>query len=288
MFDKYNEFKNELKKDKSKATIRSYDGAITDFLEYFSIEISEDIDNLSRSEVSEYRSQLEGKNSTINTKMRAINVFLNWLVNSGYTKNNPAHSIKYLKEPKKVSILLTEQEISDMIEAGFNIQEKFMMALMVTTGMRTIELVNAKVSDVVGNRILVHGKGDKERMLPILPWVKVLMDEHLVNLAKKEEEYLFPSRRGGGQLTTTAIYYRIKRIAEDAGIDPERLKKITPHKTRHYFATQLLNSGADAVLVQNAMGHSDVKITMGYAQILNDTMTNMIDNGFGDLGKKKE
>lgn len=280
MFDKYNEYMNTMMQDKSKNTIRSYQDSIEPFLEHFKVEKISDIEAITKSQLVDYRSSINGQNSTKNARMRAIKAFMKWLENFGYIESNNMNGIKPLKEPKKVPFVFTEDEIERMVDAGFNLQEKFMILLMVTTGIRVNELVEIKLSDVNGNKILIHGKGNKERIVFIQSSIMDVLDEHVRNLNKKEEEYLFPSRRGGGKITTRAIGYRIKRIAEDAGISPERLEKVTPHKTRHYFATFLINKGVSLSYVQKAMGHEDPKTTERYAHVMDDTIEEIIESSF--------
>ena len=285
MFNKYTEYINSLKVEgKSEHTIKSYSAGIEPFLSHFKIETIEDIVGISKSEVLEYRNSIEGKPSTVNARMRPLKAFLNWMIDMDYIEVNPVSRIKGLKESKKMPLILSDEEVIAMLNACDNTQEKLMIAVMITTGMRVNELVTAKVSDIRDNRILIHGKGDKERMMALQGWVVDLLNEHL---SKSNDEYLFPSRKGGGQVTTNAIRYRIRRIAENAGIEEERIIKITPHSTRRYFATALLNNGTDITVVQSVMGHSSINTTMRYAKVLSGTMDNALESKFGDFNNGK-
>lgn len=285
MFNKYTEYINNLKAEgKSEHTIASYSAGIEPFLNHFRINTVEDIVNISKSEIVEYRNSINGKPSTVNARMRPVKAFLNWMVDMDYIETNPVSRIKSLKESKRVPLILTDEEVIAMLNACDNTQEKLMVAMMITTGMRVNELVLAKVSDVRENRILVHGKGDKERWVALQSWVVDLLNAHL---SENKDEYLFPSRRGGDQVTTNAIRYRIKRIAKNAGVEEERLSKITPHSTRRYFATAVLNNGTDIAVVQQLMGHASINTTLRYAQVLHSTMDNALESKFGNFNNGK-
>ena len=273
MFNKFSEYLSLLEQDKSQNTIRSYKNGIEPFLEYFKITRCEDVESIEKRDIIEYRSTISGKASTINARMRTIMAFLNWLVDWEYIESNPMSRIKSLKEAKKVPLMLTNEECMAMIEGCSNIQEKLMMIVMFTTGARVGEVVEMKVSDISNGYILIHGKGNKERQIPLREDVLEMVEDYLEG---HNDEYLFPSRKGGGQVTTEAIRIRVKKIAMSAGIAEERAMKVTPHNTRHYFATSLVDGGNDITIIAKAMGHSSINTTLRYAHVRNLTMDNAI------------
>lgn len=278
----YQQFIKNVELTKSEHTARSYKSAIEPMIEYF----NEEIFNLKPSDILEYRHTLQGKASTINARMRPLKVFFNFLLKDGLVEYNPVSGITAIREPKKVKAILTNEEAEAMVDAGFNRQEKLMITVMFTTGIRVHELVNLKVSDIQGRHFLVHGKGNKERKARITSLVAELLVPHLADLEKTNEMYLFPSRRGGGQVSTEAIRQRIKRIAEDAGIEPEKIENITPHTFRRSFATSMLNNGKDIAVVKEALGHTNIETTLRYAQVQTNTIDSAVEDNFKDFGQR--
>jgi len=284
MFDKYNEYMSLMEKDKSEHTLRSYRTAIEPFLNHFNICSSDDIAGLSRADIVAYRNTISGKASTINARMRPLKAFIYWLIEWGYLvvsrDKKEELSPKALSEEKKVPLILTDKECDAMIKAcKKGSQTHLMMVIMFKTGARVAEITNMKVSHIENDgenvRILIHGKGNKER--------KTLLREDVVELLSKylethNDEYIFSSQKGGGKISTEAIRMRIKKIAGLAGIDANRVGNITPHSTRRYFATSLVDDGHSINVIQSAMGHADYQTTLRYAKVRNATVDNAISS----------
>ena len=133
--------------------------------------------------------------------------------------------------------------------------------------MRVSELVGLPVAAVRGNprMILVKGKGDKERMVPLSTPARAAVTDWLAHRDAQEEaarlkgkpasRQLFPGPGAEGHLTRQHFYLLIKDIALHGGVDPAR---VTPHTLRHAFATHLLAGGADLRVIQTLLGHADI------------------------------
>ena len=112
------------------------------------------------------------------------------------------------------------------------------------------------------------GKGSKERLIPVsdlaLDWIKRYLPVRDQQLLKKgkSSDYLFLNSRGG-QLTRQAVWQKIKKYCQQAGI----AKDVTPHTLRHSFATHLLEHGADLRVVQEILGHTDISTTQIYTNL---------------------
>lgn len=160
-----------------------------------------------------------------------------------------------------------------------------MMQLLYATGMRVTELVSLPVSAVKGdpNMILIKGKGNKERMVPlnriarklIMEWLPIRekINEFFKIKNKYDSKYLFISNSKNGYLTRHRFYKLVKEIALNAQIDP---KKVTPHTLRHAFATHLLNNGADLRTIQTILGHTDISTTEIYTHVLDERLKTLV------------
>ena len=160
-----------------------------------------------------------------------------------------------------------------------------LLELLYATGMRVSELVELPVAAVRGapRMILIRGKGDKERMVPLSPpaiaalaeWLILRdRDDDLARLAGKlQSKFLFPGPGVAGHLTRQHFYLLIKDIATAGGVSPA---KVTPHTLRHAFATHLLAGGADLRAIQMLLGHADVATTEIYTHVLDEHLKELV------------
>lgn len=169
---------------------------------------------------------------------------------------------------------LTERQVEDLLAAPdtgepLGIRDRCLLEVLYATGLRVSELVSLRVDAVSLRQGLVRviGKGGRERLVPLgeeaSHWVRRYLDEARPRLlGDRTGEALFVTHRGEG-LTRQAFWYRIKRYANEAGVDPS----ISPHTLRHSFATHLLNHGADLRAVQMLLGHADLSTTQIYTHV---------------------
>ena len=274
------EYLEYLKLDKSDCTIRSYVTSIIVFFDFMKIDDINDISSVEPADCRLWQNKLKENglaHSSINTRTRILKALYNWLVENEYVNKNPFIKIKELKTPKKEIDYLSEQEEISMIDACKKIQDKLMIAMMITLGLRRDEVSNIRVSDISEqHHITIFGKGQKERTLILQPEVYELLVKHL-ETRKHNSEYLFVSNYGD-KFGGTGIYKKIKTIARNAGILPDRVESIHPHLLRHTFATNLIECGTDIVVVQSALGHSSLNTTMIYAHVKNTTLDNAMLN----------
>ena len=278
MFKEYLEYFETLKIDKSKETYRSYNHILKCFVNNFNINNINDIKKLQDSDIQNYinilvtkkeNNNLEKINkskATANAHLRVIKAFLNWMVSKKYIENSPAESVYKFKEGKFIPSIFTKEERDNTILNTKNkIELQMMMAVLFYTGLRREEAVNVKISDIVNGVLLVHGKGNKERDLALTPFIQELINKCL-SQRKYKTEYLFASARGGHQITTTALYKRVKVACKLANIDSNKIDRLSPHSVRRSLACFLLIDGASSFVIKNVLGHSDIKTTERYVK----------------------
>jgi len=268
------EFMKLTLSDKSVHTARSYRKHLESFFSAFGVDTLDDIANIKVSDVRSYLEERkeEGlKDSSINAEIRVLKVFINWLVQNNYIENNIIEGLKFRKEPKNLATIVTKEERNSMITSCKSIKMKLMIALMFYAGLRREEIVNVKLEDFKDGRLTIHGKGRKERILAIHPYVLGLKDKYLKHRGNSYE-YLFGTQQGFGgvgagswhKLSVGAVRNAVKRSAELAGIEPERVDKISPHTLRRTFACDLARGGIGAFQIQKALGHHDITTTQRY------------------------
>ncbi len=153
-----------------------------------------------------------------------------------------------------------------------------LLEVLYATGLRVSELVAlpASAARQDARMLMVRGKGNKERLVPLNGAAKAAMTEYLqlceeAGLAKSK--WLFPSFGDSGHLTRQHFARELKSLAGAAGL---RLDLISPHVLRHAFASHLLQNGADLRAVQTLLGHADISTTQIYTHVLEDRLKSLV------------
>ena len=271
----------------SKSSVKSYKKGIRRLMEYCA---KQGITTPSRDFIIQYREYLQGKYApaTANLYLTAAKLFFSFLQVEGFITVNPAERVKGLKIRAGHKKDALTADATKKILATFDSstlqgkRDKAIFALMVTAGLRTIEVARANVGDIIeqGGKyfLLVQGKGHKEKdaMVKISDGVYNLIQDYLL-LRADEKENLFGSvskRNYSGRLTTTSISRIVKGAMKAAGYDSKRL---TAHSLRHTAATTALQKGASLRDVQQVLRHTSITVTQVYLHELDRLNNNAED-----------
>lgn len=228
--------------------------------------------------------------STRARRLSAIKQLYRFAFEESWRTDNPALKIAGPGRDKRLPKTLSHAEVDALLAAARAtpkdpLRMTCLMELLYATGMRVTELVSLPVSATRGDprMLLVRGKGDKERMVPLSPPARSALATWLVHRDKGEDaafkngtprsKYLFPSRGKVGHLTRQSFFNHIKTLARQGGV-PEA--KVTPHTLRHAFATHLLAGGADLRSIQTLLGHADVATTEIYTHVLDERLRELV------------
>lgn len=201
---------------------------------------------------------------------------------------------EYLPTPKvakTLPLVLSQDEVWDILAAIPNYKHRVIIMFMYSTGTRVSECVNVKVTDIDSKRMQVNireGKGEKQRYVPLSPLLlKTLRKYHK---SYKPKHYLFEGAIGKGtHLSVSAV----REICRKARYNtPHINKRYTPHTFRHCFATHLLEQGTNLLVIQRLLGHSDLTNTLKYLHVQQlgiEQVVNPLDNlkNMEDLCKNK-
>lgn len=285
MIEQYEEYMQALAMDKSKHTIDSYRKAIVDYLSYFKIDDVSMLEKISPKEIREYMQHLHSsgmKASSVNTRIRPVKAFYNFLIDNDFIKSSPVNKVKALKTEKKLPKFLTQDEVEMMITATTTIKERAILLVLVSTGIRRAELSGLMLDDINGDVMMVRGKGNKERKLFLAPSVAEIIQKYKDWRLQKFGDSipnLFVTKFGTAY-SGEAIRSNIHSIATRAGIDPERVEQISPHVLRHTYATNMISRGVDVSVVQRGLGHSSITTTTIYAHVLDETLRSAMVSSF--------
>jgi integrase/recombinase XerD len=225
----------------------------------------------------------ENRNARTQSRvLSGIRAFFKFLLIDGEIKENPSTLLDSPKIGLKLPVVLSVAEIDRIVEViDLSRQEGHRNKAIVETlygcGLRVSELVNLRLTDIHHSEgfIIVTGKGDKQRLVPISNKALKEIDLYKVDRSRlpviHDGNIVFLNRRGR-KLTRAMIFTIIRDLAGKAGI----MKKIGPHTFRHSFATHMIEAGADLRAVQEMLGHESIMTTEIYTHIdrsfLRDTL----------------
>ncbi len=206
----------------------------------------------------------------------SLKSFFRYLVLEGVLNENQAALVASQKLWRRVPKVLSPPEVDRLLTAPLVGEplwrrDRAILELLYATGARVSEVSNLRLRDVhlTERFCLCHGKGDKERMVPMgvsaQQMVAAYLERERPKLAKRrdpESEFLFLSSRGA-RLSRERIWELLKKSARQAGVSA----KISPHSLRHSFATHLLAGGADIRHVQELLGHASIATTQLYTHV---------------------
>ena len=227
--------------------------------------------------------------STISRKMSALSHFFIFLLEENIIKSNPIHELDLPKQIKKLPKILSVDQVEKLIKSSREDQSvngirlNTMIEILYATGIRVSELVEMKLSATYAekNFLLVQGKGNKERLVPISENTEEKIKDYLKIRNKyvnndTESKWLFPSKQSSkGHITRQRFNQLLQTLCERVNLNNI---KISPHKLRHAFATHLLANGVDLRSLQQMLGHADISTTQIYTHVLKDRLKKLVSD----------
>ena len=271
-------FINYLKnKGYSINTILNYQKDLTQFKDYCN---KIKIENIDYTFIRTYLQLLHNKkytNKSIARHISSLKSFFKYLAKIDIIKENPCLLISNPKVEKKLPNYINYNDLEILFSIPdkndiLGLRNKLILEILYSTGIRVSELVNIKLSDIdfSNNRILILGKGNKERFVLYGKVCSELLKEYLDksrSKLNKNSDYLLLNKFGN-KITDRAIRMIIDDIVKKSSLK----LNISPHTLRHTFATHLLNEGADLKIVQELLGHENISTTGIYTHISNERL----------------
>lgn len=282
MISQIEEYLMWVEADKSPQTLKLYRESTNRFLKFFEPQSFEDIEEITTKQLRDFQYHLRAsmKESSVNSYMRPIKAMFNWFVKNEYLEKSPANRIDEMKTPKKTQEFLSEEEQSMLMNVCKTTEDRLIIAIMVSMGLRREELCRLKISDYNGSTIRIKGKGDKERVLPLQDDVKDLLNTYIKWRNRKygsKTDALIVSRKGG-HYRGDSIYKKLKTLLNRSGIDEDKIDRIHPHSLRHTCAANLLSNNVSIYTVSNILGHADISTTMIYSHLHTSALETAIKN----------
>jgi integrase/recombinase XerD len=282
-------------------TLDAYRRDLTDFSGFLAAQ-GESFAGAETQALRDYLADLDSrgfKSSSVARRLSAMRHLFRFLLNERIRSDDPAAILSGPKRgrglPKVLSIsdvdrLLTHAKaLTEAVEASPLARLRAMrlyclLEVLYATGLRVSELVALPLSASRSGAgmIVVRGKGNKERLVPLNEASRSAMADYLaaveaLKAAKQKNaalsKWLFPSFGESGHLTRQHFARDLKELAATAGLAP---RLVSPHVLRHAFASHLLHNGADLRIVQTLLGHTDISTTQIYTHVVEERLKSLV------------
>lgn len=283
----------------SRNTLDAYKRDLSDYEEFLAGKKS----NFKKADtqiIRDYLSALKKRElaaASVARKLSAIRQLHRFLYTEGKRNGDPAAVLEGPRRGRPLPKVMTIEDVTKLLASAHELASQesdtkdaiarrlralrlaALLELLYASGLRVSELIALPVSAArtKSDAIIVRGKGNKERLVPIGDAAKRAMKAYLDARDDKEkagaQRWLFPSFGESGHVTRQHVARELKALATHAGISPER---ISPHVLRHAFASHLLSNGADLRVVQALLGHADISTTQIYTHVLDERLKNMV------------
>ncbi len=262
----------------SPLTVRNYRRDIERFLEWLGTDDARfDPQSVTTGDLREWivhRSESGALSAgAMNRELSSLRALFRWLLRTGAVDHDVAHGLRSLKTGRRLPAFVPESRMATVVaecrEAGDDFtpaRDALILLLLYGCGLRLAELIAIDRSDLAADcaQLMVHGKGDKQRMVPVPALVRKQISRYLTlierqNICNCAEKALILTKKGK-RISRSAVYRAVQRGLADAGVQGKK----SPHVLRHTYATHLLNDGADIREIQELLGHASLQTTQVY------------------------
>lgn len=264
----------------SKLTVRNYKRDVLGFAEWFNDRIGLDKFDATKVSAEDIRDWIiyrldtaELSAASMNRELSSIKSLFSYLRRIGVVEKDITKRISSLKTPKVLPQFVPQSRMDELLESTREqkysqefkqVRNSLIISLLYGCGIRLAELLDIKLGDITNGSVKIHGKGDKDRLVPLLP-----------ELVSRVEAYVECCRRCGIELTAADKLIvgtagkplsrsTVQRVVRQEMMVANVQGRKSPHILRHTFATHLLGKGADMREIQELMGHSSLSTTQHY------------------------
>jgi integrase/recombinase XerD len=261
------------------------------------------IDAASAIDVADHVADLAHRGMAATTQARHLSTlrrFHRFLYSEGIRGDDPTGTVDAPKKRRPLPKILSVEDVTRLVEAaeaaaqaetdaegrpisaaarGRALRLHALLETIYASGLRVSELVSLPLSASRGEQpfLMVRGKGDKERLVPLSQKARAAIAAHVGHLKAHglgATRWLFPSWSESGHVTRQAFARDLKNLAVANGIEARR---ISPHVLRHAFASHILANGADLRVVQQLLGHADISTTEIYTHVLDERLRSLVE-----------
>jgi len=254
-------------------SIESYKNDLKIYQEYLNKNNISKVNDIKAIDIHNFIKTREAYDSrTLAHNLTVIKNFHRYLLSNKIVNDNVSLYIDNPKLKKALPKVMSVNDVNKLLDINektiYDIRNKAMLELMYGSGLRVSELIELRLNDIdqINSIVHVHGKGNKERIVPISENSIISLSKYLNRrqelIKKNDNDYVFLNNLGNN-MTRVGFFKNLKKLLKEKGLNPN----ISPHTLRHSFATALVNNGADLRIVQDMLGHSDISTTKIYTEI---------------------
>lgn len=257
-------------------TVLSYKNDLNQF-KAFLVGDDENFDPLSvtRNDIRTWMACLAGDKKTVVTmkrKLQSLRAFYKYLQQQEFIKYNPASDVEFAKVPKRLPECVRVDNVDALLAESIDendfeqVRDRLILLMLYTTGIRRSELIGLRDVDVLNNELKVHGKRNKDRIVPFGEELHAEIEKYKALRTKEVGQYdceSFFVRKNGDSLYPTLVY----RLVHDRLSGAGGCGRYSPHVLRHTFASSMLNNGAQLNSVKELLGHESLAATQVYTHI---------------------
>jgi integrase/recombinase XerD len=215
--------------------------------------------------------------TSVNRKLAALSTFIHFALREGWLTEDVSVHIEYPKYQKRLPKVVSSKGVHQIFEETDQqnrFRDQAMLGMLYFAGMRVSEVVNVERSaiNLQEDWIRVKGKGGKERLVPIVLPLKLLLVEYEKHRPRPEVDVYF-QKSTGQALSRQQVWGILKLTQKRLGLD----EAMSPHKLRHTFATKLLDQNVDLRYIQELLGHSNIATTEIYTAVSTKRLHDIYD-----------
>lgn len=278
----------KMVKGLTQRTLKAYKRTLVKALQ----RIGKDADQITADDIRYYIAIREHKDKatreSVWNEYRYLSTFFDWMRRAGFISSNPIEKIEMKRPQPKPQKAFTEMEIALLKEGCQNSKERCIVEMLLSTGCRVSELVGIKIADIDGHKIIVHGKGQKDRTVYLNANARLAISNYLREKAETSNPYLFPKgvsimdipskykkhcvrketfkipecTQAEGHVDISSVEQMIRKLSKRAGV-----KHAHPHKFRRTCATLALRRGMPIIQVSQMLGHNQLDTTKIYLDL---------------------
>lgn len=267
----------ELEKGAARHTVSAYQRDLRQCAEFLHARGVQSWRDVASHQLSDWIYALSSRDyavTSLSRKISAVRVFFRFLVRERRRTDDPSELISGPKRSRRAPETLTVREVARLIDAApvhdvYGVRDRAILELAYSSGLRASELSSLTLLQVDLERgfVRVHGKGAKERLVPMGDAARAAIEAYLTSSRPKlvkprTGSELFLSERGRA-ISRKTLWHLVRMRAARAGLD----KRVKPHLLRHSFATHLLSGGADLRAIQEMLGHASITTTQVYTAV---------------------
>lgn len=264
-------------KGMSMETARGYRVDIQQFIKYMAIKENGPVvvANIKQVDVEmfiqKYRKEQNWAAKTVNRKINSLSSFFKYLYKQREVSENIMDYIERVKVPHKEKTFLTAKEVVSILGNIKHPTVKVFLYTMANTGMRISECIHLKLKDVDFNKKMIYvinGKGGKDRHIPMSEELQVHMKSYKEKIRPRTDSLYFFALKKTGTISRMLVNSILKKAALESGIT----KVVTSHAFRHSFASALVKNDVHIAVIQQLLGHADLRTTTVYLHVQKEDM----------------